>query len=147
MVHLLLKKKPSKLLSREKCSKILNYQLAVTMFPAQDEKKINDIFSRINSSGRKLSNQEQRQAGVVSTFSNLVREVASEIRGDASCNILELYKMPVISIDTKKEEHGYQISAEDTLWCHHGILDTKKLRQSEDEDIIADFFCQHLIFS
>ena len=132
-------KSPQRTLSREDCAKILNYQLAVTTFPAEDTTKINEVFSRINSTGKKLSAQEQRQAGVVSGFSDLVRETASEIRGDTSHNELELYKMPVISIDTKKEAHGYKISAEKTFWCHHGILDTKKLKQSEDEEMIADF--------
>ena len=46
--------------------------------------------------------------------------------------------MPMISIETKKETHGYSISAENTIWCHHGILSNKQLRQSEDEDLIAD---------
>ena len=125
-------------ISREDCAKIMDYQMAITIFSAKDETKTNEVFSRINSSGRQLSNQEKRQAGVVSEFSDLVRDISSEIRGDVSHKILELFKMPVISIDTKKESHGYEISAESTLWCHHGILSTKQLRQSEDEDMIAD---------
>ena len=141
-----IRRKPFNTLCREDCAKILNYQLAVTTFPAEDATKINEVFSRINSTGKKLSAQEQRQAGVVSNFSDLVRETASEIRGDTSYNELELYKMPVISIDTKKESHGYKINAENTLWCHHGILDTKKLRQSEDEEMIADFLASILSY-
>ncbi len=53
--------------------------------------------------------------------------------------------MPVISIDTKKESHGYKISAEDTLWCHHGILSTKQMRQSDDEEMIADILASVLL--
>ncbi len=123
---------------KDKCAKLLNYQLAVTVFSVEDKKKINDVFSRINSSGRQLSNQDKRQAGVVTGFSDLVRKISSEVRGDDSSDDLELFKMPVISIDTKKESHGYKIIAEETFWCHHGILSTKQLRQSEDEDMIAD---------
>ena len=132
------KKQPLKTLSREDCAKILNYQLAVTEFSAEDEAKINEVFSRINSSGRQLSNQEKRQAGVVSGFSDLIRELSAEIRGDDSFKSLKLYNMPSISIDTKREEHGYTVSAEKTFWCHHGILSTKQLRQSDDEDMLAD---------
>ena len=128
----------TKKLSREECAKILNYQLAVTVFSVKDEEKINEIFSRINSSGRHLSNQEKRQAGVLSGFSELVRELSAEIRGDDSFKILDLLDMPVISIDTRRERHGYKISAEKTFWCHHGVLSTKDLRQSGDEEMIAD---------
>lgn len=142
--------KPKKLsssekISREDCAKIMNYQLAITVFPADDETKINEVFSRINSSGRQLSNQEKRQAGVVSRFSDLVRDISSEIRGDVSYKTLALFNMPVISIDTKKESHGYKISAEDTLWCHHGILSTKQMRQSDDEEMIADILVSILL--
>ena len=132
------KKPPFETIPRSSCIKFLGYQLAVTSFPAEDENKINEVFSRINSSGRHLSGQERRQAGVVSGFSDMVRDLSSEIRGDVSSGVLELFNMPVISIDTKKEEHGYKISAEETFWCHHGIISTKQLRRSDDEEIIAD---------
>ena len=132
-------------LPKKDCGKILNYQLAVTEFSAEDEEKINEVFSRINSSGRQLSNQEKRQAGVVSKFSDLVRELSAEIRRDVSSKILKLYNMPSISIDTQRERHGYSVSAEGTFWCRHGILSTKDLRQSDDEDMLADFSASILL--
>ncbi len=132
-------------ITRENCAKLMNYQLAITIFSAHDENSINEVFSRINSSGRQLSSQEKRQAGVVSSFSDLVRDLSSEIRGDVSYDTLKLYEMPVISIDTRMENHGYQISAEKTFWCHHGILSTKQLRQSDDEDMIADISASILL--
>ena len=73
-----------------------------------------------------------------------MRDISSEIRGDASQRVLELFNMPIISIDTKKESHGYKISAEDTLWCWHGILSTKDMRQSDDEEMIADILASVL---
>ena len=61
------KKPPYDTAPKEDCMKVVNYQLAVTIFSGGDE-KINEVFSRINSSGRQLSSQEKRQAGVVSGF-------------------------------------------------------------------------------
>ena len=71
-------------LDESQCANILDYQLAVTIFQAFDDEQITEIFGRINSSGRQLSNQERRQAGVVNTFGELVRKISTELRGDAS---------------------------------------------------------------
>ncbi len=57
---------------------------------------------------RLLSNQEKRQAGVVSGFSEMVRDLSSEIRGDVSSKTLKLSDMPEISIETRREPHGYK---------------------------------------
>jgi uncharacterized protein with ParB-like and HNH nuclease domain len=67
-----------KLLTPQDCACVLDYQLATTIYPAADDKSITDVFGRINSGGRQLSAQEQRQAGVVTQFSGLVRAVAAE---------------------------------------------------------------------
>ena len=120
------------------CANILDYQMAITIYPTTDESKITDVFGRINSGGRTLSAQEQRQAGVVSAFSKLVRTVSSELRGDVSREILLLTDMPEISVDSSKQPHGYGIQAEQTPWCRQGILSVKQLRESEDEQFIAD---------
>lgn len=125
-------------LSSEECANILDYQMAITIYPTTDESKITDVFGRINSGGRTLSAQEQRQAGVVSDFSKLVRTVSSELRGDVSREILLLTDMPEISVDSEKQPHGYGIQAEQTPWCRQGILSVKQLRESEDEQFIAD---------
>src|SRR3990172_1499852 len=126
------------LLAKQDCANYLDYQLAVTVYPTSDESKITDVFGRINSGGRQLSYQEQRQAGVVSDFAKVVRTVASEIRGDVSKDLLLLSEMPEISVDTAKEPHGYGIKAEQTFWCKQGVLSIKQLRESEDEQTIAD---------
>ena len=63
------------------CANLLDYQLAVTSYKVELEENVFEIFRRINSSGRQLSSQEQRQAGVLCPFSDLVRGIAAEIRG------------------------------------------------------------------
>ncbi len=116
----------------------LDYQLAVTVFPAGGEDKTTDVFGRINTGGRQLSLQERRQAGMVDDFSILVRKLASEIRGDTSREVLPLSEMPEISIDSVRAGLGYELKAEEIFWCKQGIMSTRQLRESEDEEIIAD---------
>jgi hypothetical protein len=130
--------KGSPLFTPQECANILDYQLAVTVYPTTEDRNITDVFGRINSGGRQLSYQEQRQAGVVSAFARLVRTLASELRGDVSKDILLLSEMPEISVDSAKEPHAYGIRAEETLWCRQGILSVKQLKDSEDEQIVAD---------
>jgi len=126
------------LLDAQKCANLLDYTLAVTEFPANDENAVNDVFGRINAYGRHLSKQEQRQAGVSTPFAKLVRQIASEIRGDVSADTLDLADMPQISIDVDDSEPNFGIRADDTFWCKQGILRRNQLRESEDEQIIAD---------
>nr|WP_321442571.1 DUF262 domain-containing protein [uncultured Cohaesibacter sp.] len=125
-------------LTPSQCSIFLDYQLAVTSFSGDDENKTVDVFGRINSGGRQLSVQEQRQAGVVSEFAELVRELSCEVRGDVSKKELLLSEMPEISIDTSNGNQGYDLKAEEIFWCKQGILRTGDLRNSEDEELIAD---------
>jgi hypothetical protein len=128
-----------KLLEPDKCSKFLEYQLAVTIHRPTASQEIEDIFNRINSNGKHLSPQEVRQAGVTSKFSELVRILGSEIRGDVSQEILPLTSMPQISIDARSISLGYGVLAEDTFWCEQGIMRIPQLRDSEDEQLLADF--------
>lgn len=60
----LLQKSP--VLDRETCVAIVNYQLPVSTYRSASEESVDEVFRRINSSGRKLSLQEIRQAGVTS---------------------------------------------------------------------------------
>ena len=46
--------------------------------------------------------------------------------------------MPEISIDSKLSKHQYGINAEETFWCRHGVLNVSDLKESEDEQLIAD---------
>lgn len=136
----------SQFLSPEICADILDYQLAVTIFPIDSEEQVTDVFGRINSGGRQLSAQEKRQAGMVDDFSMLVRQLGSEIRGDSSRETLPLGGMPEISIDTSRSDMGYSLKAEEIFWCKQGILWTKQLRDSEDEEMIADI-CASIILN
>lgn len=125
-------------LTQEQVSAFIGYPFPVTIFKTGSTEEINETFRRINSTGRKLSPQEVRQAGNVSKFSLLVREIATEIRGDASKEVLLLQEMPEISIDSKLSKHQYGVNAEETFWCKHGVLNVSDLKESEDEQVIAD---------
>ncbi|MCC5995435.1 MAG: DUF262 domain-containing protein [Oceanicaulis sp.] len=125
-------------LSAEESSDFLEYMLAVTEFPGEDEERITDIFGRINSGGRQLSDQERRQAGVLSSFAEVVRSLSAEIRGDVSRERLKLNEMPEISVETQRQPQGFGLRAEDIFWCYQGILRTNELRDSGDEQLIAD---------
>lgn len=129
---------PDKKLKPDVCADFLDYQLAITEYPSDDEGEVTDIFGRINSGGKQLSPQEKRQAGMVDAFSETVRKIASEIRGDSSQDLLKLSEMPEISIDSNRETVGYGLIAEDIFWCKHGIIRVRQLRDSEDEEIILD---------
>lgn len=129
---------PTPLLDQRACARLLEYTFAVTEFPATNTEAVNDVFGRINAYGRQLSSQERRQAGVVSPFANCVREIAAEIRGDASASSLDLAEMPEISVDVTGEEPQYGVRADTTFWCKQGILRRNQLRDAEDEQLLAD---------
>ena len=132
-------------LDAKACANLLDYQLAMTIFPGEVDERITDVFGRINSSGKLLSDQERRQAGVLSPFADLVRELSAEIRGDVSRDKLLLSEMPEISIETGKNPHGYGLKAEEIFWCRQGVLRANHLRDSDDEEIIADI-CATILY-
>lgn len=132
-------------LDRKECADILDYQLAVTIYTAMDENDITEVFGRINSGGKHLSNQERRQAGVTTSFAEVVRTIAMKLRGDDSQKTLHLFDMPQISVDSKRNNQGYGIQAEETLWCKQGILSIAELRDSKDEDMIVDIAASILL--
>ena len=132
-------------LDREECADILDYQLAVTIYTAMAKSDITEVFGRINSGGKHLSNQERRQAGVTTSFAEVVRTIAMQLRGDDTRKTLRLFDMPQVSIDSRQNNQGYGIQAEDTLWCKQGILSIPDLRDSKDEDMIADIAASILL--
>lgn len=120
------------------CRKFLNYQLPITTTEVSDT-EIEDIFIRINSTGRKLSAQDLRQAGAVGLFSDLVRKTACYIRGDITEeDIVALSKMPSLSLSNRKLD--YEINVNDTFWIKNRILTEKNIRLSRDEEIIARIY-------
>ncbi len=119
-------------------STLLDYSIALSVMRKATETEINDVFDRINTYGHRLSDQERRQAGVQNSFSEAVRKISCTIRGDGSATVLPLHAMHSISIDLPKTKHGYQIQAEDVFWVEHGILRATDLRDSMDEQCVAD---------
>ncbi|MBV6892075.1 DUF262 domain-containing protein [Xanthomonas vasicola pv. vasculorum] len=126
------------LLSADQVSTILDYTVALSVMRNASDAEVNDVFGRINTYGHRLSDQERRQAGVSDAFSDLVRNLACGVRGDASPSTLLLSEMPSISIDLPMAKHGYDVKAEDVVWVSHGILRSTELRDSMDEQCIAD---------
>ncbi len=132
-------------LSELDCASFLEYQLAVTIDTEGSDERINEVFGRINSGGRQLSPQEQRQAGIVSNLSELVRRVAMELRGDNSPDVLKLNDMPTVSFNTPRERQGYGVDASDIFWCRHGIISPNELAKAEDEQVVSDLAISILI--
>jgi hypothetical protein len=125
-------------LTSKEISILLDYTLALSVMRNASDLEINDVFDRINTYGHRLSDQERRQAGVQNPFSNMVRTISCKLRGDVSHNVLPLTSMPSISIDLPKTKHGYLIQAEEVFWVKQGILRSTDLRDSMDEQCVAD---------
>ena len=127
----------SKILDRKVCADIVRYQIPLSVFQEAGISHIDEVFRRLNSGGRHLSNQELRQAGATSKFASIVRKLASNIRGDSSVSdVLDLNSMKNISITNRNLEYG--ISVESIFWVRNNIITKEDLRQSRDEEIIAD---------
>lgn len=133
------------ILDPKTCANFLDYQLAVTSYKVSDQKTVFEIFGRINSGGRQLSNQEQRQAGVLCIFADLVRSIAAEIRGDSTNESIVLSDMPQISIGSSRVNERYGLRAENTFWVKQGILAISDLRNSDDEEVVADILISILL--
>jgi hypothetical protein len=125
-------------ISSKEITTYLDYTLAMSVMRNASEQEVDDVFGRINSYGHRLSDQERRQAGVENEFSDMVRTIAQTVRGDASATVLPLQDMPSISIDLPMSKHGYSVIASDVVWVEHGILRATDLRDSMDEQCIAD---------
>lgn len=82
--HVLEQREP--VLNRDTCVRIASYELPYSIYDEHNPEIIDEVFRRINSNGKHLSRQEIRQAGVVTEFSQLVRSIATRIRGDVSHN-------------------------------------------------------------
>lgn len=125
-------------IAREDVVTILGYNVPISIMRGASETEIDEVFRRINTYGRQLSDQERRQSGVQDSFSNLVRKLACSFRGDDSEDILPLENMPSISVDLPKSRHGYGVQADQVFWVKEGILLSTDLRDSKDEQCLAD---------
>lgn len=128
----------SNLLTGKQVANFVQYVTPISIMRGATEEQIDDVFARINRYGHKLSDQEHRQAGVTSEFSNFVRELAAEIRGDNTKQIVNLKEMPQISISTPRGKLNYQVVANDTVWVKLKILNAGDLVTSEDEQFLAE---------
>lgn len=125
------------ILERKICAEIVRYQIPLSVYQESSGSHVDEVFRRLNSGGRHLSKQELRQAGAVSKFASIVRKLASNIRGDSSASdILDLNSMKNISITNRNLDYG--ISVEDIFWVKNNIITKEALRQSQDEEVIAD---------
>lgn len=130
-------KKP--VLDFDLCMSFGEYELPTTTTDFADTNTINEIFKRINSTGRKLAKQDLRQAGVVSNFSDLVRKTATEIRGDFTpTDYVDIFDMPAISLSDDGLEYGIEMS--DMFWIKHDIINDTEIRKSKDEETLAQIF-------
>lgn len=125
-------------ITQKEVTTLLDYSLALSVMRNATESEINDVFDRINTYGHRLSDQERRQAGVQNAYSALVRQIACNLRGDVSSDVLALREMPSISIDLPKTKHGYEVRADEVFWVNQGVLRSTDLRDSMDEQCVAD---------
>lgn len=138
----LIQKEP--IISRSVCTDFVRYTLPISVFQQSAGEHIDEVFRRLNSGGRHLSRQELRQAGSVSKFADIVRRLSSNIRGDSSpTDILDLKSMQTISINNKKLSYG--INIDDIFWIKNNIIKKEKLRDSQDEEVIADLITWNVL--
>lgn len=131
----LIQKNP--ILDRKLCERFASYILPLSIYSFTDPNKVDEIFIRINSYGRHLSRQELRAAGTLENFGDLVRLVSSEVRTDVSHDdILNLKQMKEISITNTGLDYG--INVDDIFWVSNNIITKEMVRESKDEEIIAD---------
>ncbi|CAM5363853.1 GmrSD restriction endonuclease domain-containing protein [Streptomyces microflavus] len=122
---------------RATCRDFTNYHLPVSTYRSASESSVDEVFRRINSSGRHLSLQEIRQAGSTAEIAGLVRRLSAAIRGDSSLtDYVNLQDMPKISITNKDLDYG--IYDGDIFWVKQGILSRDAVRESRDEELVLD---------
>ncbi|MEV7502772.1 DUF262 domain-containing protein [Streptomyces sp. NPDC093018] len=98
------------ILPRDQSRKIANYLLPMSVFKASNPEQVDKVFRRINSGGRRLSGQDLRQVGSTAKIAQLVRVIASEIRGDSSnSDIVPLSGMPNLSINNRRLAYGVDV--------------------------------------
>ncbi|UKJ63593.1 DUF262 domain-containing protein [Cellulosimicrobium cellulans] len=124
-------------LGRDESRRFTNYTTALSVFRSGSGETIDEVFRRINSSGRKLSSQDLRQVGSMSGLATLVRDISAQIRGDASrTEHVPLSAMSRLSISNNDLKYG--IDVDSIFWVEQGILNRELVRSSRDEEIVLD---------
>lgn len=127
-------KMPDNVLPKELCQEMCRYEIPA-IITGQDDKAIELIFSRINSTGRKISSQDLRQSMAVGEFPDLVRRIASRVRKDYTHDDrICLCDMKKISVGPKK--YGYGVDIESIFWRRHDLINKPNIKESRDEEII-----------
>lgn len=132
-----------KFLPRDICIDFYRSEIPVIV-TNKDEKAIELIFSRINSTGKKISSQDLRQSKAIGEFSDLVRRVACRIRGDYTySDRICLCDMKGISVGQK--EYGYGVDINTVFWRRHDLITNSAMKESKDEEIIESLIATVLL--
>lgn len=124
-------------LSRSECVQLAAYPIPLSVYRMETEGDVDEVFRRINSNGKHLSRQELRVAGNTGHFATLVRQLSSKLRGDSSLSdVLPLSKMKLLSISSK--DLAYGLDVDKVFWVEEGVITKDQLRDSGDEELIAD---------
>ncbi|MEO4049372.1 hypothetical protein AAFN46_20115 [Pseudomonas sp. CAU 1711] len=116
---------------------IASYTIPLSIYEFAGDGEVDEVFRRINSGGRKLSRQELRIAGSTGHFAQAVRYIASKVRGDvSSSDELPLNEMKKISITNRELDYG--IDVDEMFWIKQGVLTKEQVRESRDEEVVAD---------
>lgn len=127
----------SPMLDRDTCVRIASYLLPLSIYEFSVSSDVDQVFRRINSGGRQLSRHELRTAGATGHFATAVRTLATKVRGDVSgSEVLKLNEMKKISITNRDLEYGLDV--DEIFWVLQGILTKDQVRESRDEELIAD---------
>ena len=134
----------SPVLDRQLSTDIANYSVALSVFRSSQDESVDEVFRRINSGGRRLSRQGLRQAGTLSSLADLVRVVASQIRGDTSPgDSVPLRRMPQLSITNAQLSYGVDVDG--IFWVREGVLRREDVRESLDEQLVLDILIDMII--
>lgn len=132
------------MLERDACVQVASYTVPLSIYEFAGDGDVDEVFRRINSGGRKLSRQELRIAGSTGHFAQAVRYIASKVRGDVSASDeLPLNEMKKISITNRELPYG--IDVDEVFWIKQGVLTKEQVRESRDEEIIADILAYMLL--
>ena len=139
----LLRHEDANFLPKSVCVEFYRYQLSVIV-TGQDDSMIDLIFSRINSTGKKISSQDLRQSAAVGDFPDLVRRIASNVRQDNTySDHICFCDIPKISVGSKQQ--GYGVDIETVFWRRHDLINEPNIKESKDEEIIETLLATVLL--
>ncbi|WP_148299077.1 hypothetical protein [Acetobacter okinawensis] len=132
--NLLIQQEPK--LSLDECNELLSYPIPFSIYSADSPEKLDEIFRRINTGGKTLSQQDVRQAGATGDVVDVINSCSAEIRGDCShSNYIDIKHIKNISISNKKLPYG--INIDDIFWVKNNIINKENIRSSRDEELVA----------